>query len=223
MSTLQELERRNPQWRPWLALVGKVVAELDDPAWDAAVPACAPPAAGAPLLAAAAVSFDVGPMARLREKLANGADPQALAVLLPLPLLHACRRRWVDAIPQAWPHGYCPVCGAWPAFAEVCGVERSRYLRCGRCGAAWRAHALWCPYCGNAEHDALASLLAEQGASRWTIDVCNRCLGYIKTLTRLQPGPPAQGLIDDLASVELDIAAKQRGYVRPDGPGYALA
>jgi hypothetical protein len=33
---------------------------------------------------------------------------------------------------------------------------------------------------------------------------------------------PAKVMIDDLASVDLDIAAMQQGYKRPDGAGYAL-
>ena len=216
MSTLQELERKNPEWAPWLALVRRVVGELENPAWDAAVPPLARPANGAPLLAAAP-AFEGPYLARLRDRLGDGA---AVELLLALPLLHACRRRWQDALPPAWPHGYCPLCGAWPAFAELCGVERSRHLRCGRCGAAWRAHGLSCPYCGTTDHQALGSLIAEEGAAPWSIEVCERCRGYVKTFTRLQPGAPAQGLIDDLASVELDLAAKQRGYLRPEGPGY---
>jgi hypothetical protein len=29
-------------------------------------------------------------------------------------------------------------------------------------------------------------------------------------------------MLDDLASVDLDVAALERGYRRPQGPGYAL-
>lgn len=214
MSTLREIEQKNPEWRPWLALVAQVLAELEDAAWDAAVPPLGTVPDGAPLLAAA--HLHPGALERLRERLGRGA---ASELLLPLPLLHACRRRWQDAVPPAWPHGYCPVCGAWPAFAELCGVERSRYLRCARCGSAWRSQLLSCPYCGNTDHALLGSLVAE----RCVIETCERCRGYVKTFTRLRPSAPEQGLVDDLASVELDIAAKQRGYLRPDGPGYLTA
>ena len=214
MSTLREIEQKNPEWRPWLALVEQVLAELDDAAWDAAVPPLGSVPAGAPLLAAA--QLQTSELEGLRKRLGRSA---ATELLLPLPLLHACRRRWQDAVPQTWSQGYCPICGAWPAFAELCGVERSRYLRCGRCGSAWRSQLLSCPYCGTTDHELLGSLVAE----RWVVETCRRCRGYVKTFTRLQPSAPEQGLIDDLASVELDIAAKQRGYLRPDGPGYLPA
>jgi len=199
MTTLHELEQRNPEWRPWLQGMQKMLAELGDPAWDAQVPPLPSPARGSPLAAAA------------------GLDPAATA----LALLHACRRCWADAIPRDWGHGYCPLCGAWPGFAELCGVERTRYLRCVRCGAGWRAHGLSCAFCGNTDHKTLGSLVAADAEpSKWTIEVCHRCRGYLKAFTRLTVGEPAQAMLDDLGSVELDLAAQERGFRRPPGTGH---
>ena len=161
---------------------------------------------------------------RIKEvAVALGADPeafQAVAVLMPVPLLHACNRRWARSIAASWMEGYCPVCGAWPAFTEVRGIERSRYLRCGRCGGEWQAHCLNCPYCGMTDHKELVSLVPEKSGSNSTIDACTRCLGYVKTFTTLQGSPPAKVILDDLASVELDVAAAEQGYKRPQGAGY---
>ena len=147
---------------------------------------------------------------------------QAVALLVSVPFLHACNRRWAPSIAEIWTEGYCPVCGAWPAFAEVRGIERSRYLRCGRCGGAWQAQCLSCSYCGMTDHEELVSLVPEKSGSNAVIDACKGCLGYVKTFTTLQGSPPAKVMIDDLASVDLDIAAMQQGYKRPDGAGYAL-
>jgi FdhE protein len=155
-----------------------------------------------------------------------GADPEAfpaVADLLPLPFLQACYRHWASAIPESWMEGYCPTCGAWPAFAEVRGIERSRYLRCGRCGGAWQAHCLFCPYCGTTNHEELISLVPEQSGSNSVIDACKHCLGYVKSFTVLQGSPAAGVLLDDLASAHLDVAAVEQGYKRPLGAGYALA
>src|SRR6476619_1636166 len=74
------------------------------------------------------------------KKLATSLDADAEAfaavmALLQVPLLQAINRRCAQALKASWMEGYCPVCGAWPAFAETRGIERSRYLRCGRCGA----------------------------------------------------------------------------------------
>jgi len=98
-----------------------------------------------------------------------GADPealQAIAALVPIPFLHACNRRWASLKSESWTAGYCPVCGAWPAFAELRGIECSRYFRCGCCGAGWQAHCLYCPYCGMNDHNELVSLVPGKALRR---------------------------------------------------------
>ena len=147
---------------------------------------------------------------------------QAVAALVPMPFLQACNRRWQQSINEGWIEGYCPVCGAWPAFAEVRGIERNRYLRCGRCGGGWQAQCLSCLYCGMTDHEELVSLVPEKNGSNAVIDACKRCLGYVKTFTTLQGSPPAKVMVDDLASVDLDIAALEQGCRRPEGVGYSL-
>jgi FdhE protein len=154
-----------------------------------------------------------------------GADVEALhavIALLPVPFLLACNRRWASSISASWVEGYCPVCGSLPAFAEVRGIERNRYFRCGRCGGEWHARALNCPYCAMSDHDELVSLVPEKSGSNAVIDACQRCLGYIKTLTRLQGCSPGAVMLEDLASVDLDVAAIEQGFARPPGPGHAL-
>lgn len=146
---------------------------------------------------------------------------QAVALLIPVPFLQACNRRWASSIAESWTEGYCPVCGAWPAFAEVRGIERSRYLRCGRCGGGWQSRCLSCSYCGMTDHEQLVSLVPEQGTMR-VIEACKRCCGYVKTFTTLQASPTARVILDDLASVDLDIAALEHGYKRPQEPGYGF-
>jgi FdhE protein len=163
---------------------------------------------------------------RLKEMAVTiGADPealQALAALLPVPFLQACNRQSALSLPKSWTEGYCPVCGAWPAFTEVRGIERTRSFRCGRCGGQWQSHCLFCPYCGMTDHHELVSLVPEKSGSNSVIDACNRCLGYVKAFTKLQGSPPAQVMLDDLATVDLDVAALEKGYKRPQGAGYAL-
>lgn len=154
-----------------------------------------------------------------------GVEPaafEALALLLPMPFLHACNRRWGASISARWNAGYCGVCGAWPAFAEVLGIERSRHLRCGQCGSDWETHALTCVYCGMSDHNELASLVFEDGGSASAIDACKRCLGYLKVFTHLKASAPIDVTVDDLAGAELDIAATLRGYKRPPGTAYTL-
>lgn len=155
----------------------------------------------------------------------RGASPdafRALARLLPMPLLHAWAQRWPASGARGGRDGWCPVCGAWPAFAETRGVERSRHLRCGRCGAGWPMGMLACAFCGATDHATLGSLVVEEAASRFAVDVCRGCGGYLKSCTTLQPTPADEVIAVDLGSVELDLAAAERGYRRPPGLGYRL-
>jgi FdhE protein len=153
---------------------------------------------------------------------ADGDALQAIAGVLPVPFLLSCHRRWVSSIPTSWVEGYCPLCGSWPAFAEVRGIERSRHLRCGRCGAEWYARALVCPYCAMSDHSGLVSFVPENNDAHAVIDACTRCHGYVKTLTRLQGCPPHTVMLEDLSSAALDIAAIGQGFTRPPGAGYHL-
>jgi FdhE protein len=152
-------------------------------------------------------------------------DPEpfsAVTSLIAVPFLQACDRRWQGSRLSGWTAGYCPTCGAWPAFAETRGIERSRYLRCGRCGAEWQAHALFCCFCSNSDHKELGSLVPEKSGASRAIDTCNQCRGYLKTFTKLQGSAANKIMLDDLASVDLDIAALEQGFKRPPGPGYGL-
>jgi FdhE protein len=152
-------------------------------------------------------------------------DPEALqavGALVAAPVLQAAHRRWRAAVPKSWGKGYCPVCGSWPAFAETRGIERNRYLRCARCGAEWFAQLLQCAFCDTRDHGELVSLIPEAGGTPEGIEACRRCRGYIKVFTRLQGCAPAAVMLEDLASVHLDLAALREGYSRPQGAGMAV-
>jgi len=176
-----------------------------------------------PALLQAAVVQD---FARL-DDIARGAGDThgvlgGLAPLIAMPLLQACRRAWPDRAPASWPHGYCPICGAWPAVAEVRGLDGARHLRCRGCGGDWTTAWLRCPFCGEHDHTRLGSLVAAEGLEREKVEVCDHCHGYLKTSTTFAPIRPEQVVLQDLATVGLDVAAVERGY-RPPGPRDPLA
>ena len=82
------------------------------------------------------------------------------------------------------------------------------------------------------DHDELVALVPEKAGlnavgsnavgSNAVIDACQRCLGYVKTFNRLKGCSPGAVMLEDLASVDLDVAAIQHGFARPPGPGFAL-
>ena len=156
------------------------------------------------------------------ERGADAAALDAVVNLIALPFLQACNRKWGGDASLGWQEGYCPVCGARAAFAELRGIERTRVFRCARCGGGWHARPLHCPYCGLDDHNALVSLVPGNDDMNAVIEACRSCLGYVKTFTRLQGCAPDMVMFDDLASVHLDVAAIEQGYSRPHGPGYRL-
>ena len=72
------------------------------------------------------------------------------------------------------------------------------------------------------DHNELVALVPEKDGSNAVIDACQRCLGYVKTFTRLQGCPPGAVMLEDLASVDLDVAAIEHGFARSPGPGFAI-
>jgi FdhE protein len=139
--------------------------------------------------------------------------------LATIPLLQACGRSLAHQVPVDWSYGYCPVCGGWPTLAEVRGLERTHRWRCGRCGGDWGFALLHCPYCGEADHHHLGSLIADGDSETCSVSTCMTCKGYVKARTLLQATPPHAILLEDLATVEWDVVALDRGYTRPVRPG----
>ena len=151
-------------------------------------------------------------------------DPlQGLASLIAMPMLQSCRRAWTERVPTDWGYGYCPICGRWPALAEVRGLDGGRHLRCGCCGSDWRTEWLRCPFCGEGDHQKLGSLVLPDRLERQTIEVCEGCGGYVKTLTTLSAIRPEHVVLQDLATLVLDVVALGRGYRRPASKGHEVA
>lgn len=155
-----------------------------------------------------------------------GADPRAFRVvseLAALPLLRGCAPAAAPRIPADWRQGYCPGCGSWPTLVEVRGIERRRRLRCGRCAADWSLPLLRCAFCAETDHRKLAGLVPDRQEQNRRVDGCLTCGGYVKSLTTLGALPDWSLQLEDLATLELDLAAAERGWTRPETPGYAAA
>jgi FdhE protein len=145
----------------------------------------------------------------------------AAAQLAAVPLLIACAAVVAPRPLHDWPRAYCHVCGALPALAEMLGLERTRHLRCARCGASWRTNVLLCAYCGERDHSKLGSLVPDgpQGQIAW-VETCNTCHCYLKTRAALRGAAAENILIEDARTLELDLVATERGYFKPAHGGY---
>jgi FdhE protein len=114
---------------------------------------------------------------------------------------------------EAWLKGYCPICGSPPSLSLLKEETGKRYLLCSYCGYEWRIDRLLCPFCNNKDQKSLHYLFAE-GEEGHRIDICEKCHQYIKTIDyrKLEESDP---VMEDLATLHLDILASQKGYKRP--------
>jgi len=114
----------------------------------------------------------------------------------------------------AWSRGACPTCNSRPLLGEFRGLDQSRYLRCGLCAASWDAARQWCPLCDNRDHERLSFLHREGEEARWPkAALCEACRGYVKMLATLALLPPLSLLVADAATLHLDLAAAERGFL----------
>jgi FdhE protein len=116
-----------------------------------------------------------------------------------------------DAL-EAWPHGYCPACGSWPAVGEVAGGHRT--LRCSFCSSAWELKTYACIYCGESG-DPFVTAAPDAERKDRRIEVCSTCGGYLKTIDLPELSPFPLLSISDIETTDLDVAAMEHGYARP--------
>lgn len=171
-------------------------------------------------LLAAAINGDDARLEALASEV--GAPAAALSAVVDLaatPLLQALRRHLAPAADDHWRNGCCPVCGDWPHLAELRGLERARRLRCARCGSDWGQPGVCCPFCAATGPGTRATLVSEQDGEARKVETCLHCRGYLKVVSTLRAWPGDEVCLADLATVDLDLAALERGYARPEPQG----
>jgi formate dehydrogenase maturation protein FdhE len=109
-----------------------------------------------------------------------------------------------------WTHPHCALCGGEPDLAVITPAAE-RHLICGRCTLRWKFDALTCPYCRNSDRAQITSFATPDGLYRvYACDVCRR---YLKTYDGRRAARPVMPVVDGVATLPLDAAAIQRGYV----------
>jgi FdhE protein len=154
----------------------------------------------------------------------RGLAPDLLWLVAELaisPYVHALQRTLcagasagtpLGAALDAWKHGYCPLCGSWPALAEVAAGHR--VLRCSFCALAWELESYACIYCGETGEVFVTAAPGEERRDR-RLELCGACDAYMKTVDVPDLSPFPLLAIADLETMDLDMAAMERGYGRP--------
>jgi formate dehydrogenase accessory protein FdhE len=108
----------------------------------------------------------------------------------------------------------CPACGGSPSVGVLReeGHGARRALMCGLCLTEWDYLRLVCPGCGEQRFESLPVFTAEQ-FPHVRIEACDTCRRYLKTIDLTKDGR-AVPIVDDIASLSLDLWAQDRGYTR---------
>jgi hypothetical protein len=109
-----------------------------------------------------------------------------------------------------WTHGHCPYCGWEPDFAVITPAA-NRFLICGRCLAQWAFDATTCPFCSNEDRAQITSFASRDG--RYRVYACDVCRRYLKAYDGRHATRAVMVAVDTIATLPLDAAAIQRGYV----------
>ncbi|MGH9246576.1 MAG: formate dehydrogenase accessory protein FdhE [Acidimicrobiales bacterium] len=137
------------------------------------------------------------------------------------PILELAARAHGPVSDDEWRGAACPMCGGPPqasAIAEESGefmAGSPRSLVCGRCATWWSYPRITCPSCGEEDPRRAESFLP--GDRRWVrVDACETCRGYVKSFDlREQGAGDVVPLVDDIATLALDVWAQDRGFTRP--------
>ncbi len=104
----------------------------------------------------------------------------------------------------------CPICGSPPALSIV-GENGKRFLECGFCSYIWRTKRIYCPYCGNEDHESLKYFSIEN-EDLFRVDVCERCEKFIKTIDTRNSSRTIYTPLENLCTYHLNIKFEQMGY-----------
>jgi FdhE protein len=108
----------------------------------------------------------------------------------------------------------CPFCNRKPALGVLRqqGDGGRRSLVCGVCLTEWEFRRVICPGCGQEDHAKLPVYTAAE-LPYIRVECCDNCKTYIKCIDLTKNGL-ADPLVDELASVPLNLWAQEHGYAK---------
>jgi len=117
--------------------------------------------------------------------------------------------RWSGPTPYR-----CPFCKRKPGVGVLrpLGDGGQRSLVCSFCLAEWEFRRIVCPGCGEENHAKLPVYTAEE-LKHVRVEGCDSCRSYIKTVDLTKSGL-AEPIVDEMASIPLDLWAQKQGYAK---------
>jgi len=113
----------------------------------------------------------------------------------------------VDGTPST-----CPLCGGKPIVAVLRsqGDGAKKSLICMLCAYEWSFRRIYCPACGE-EREPQMAFYSTPEIAHVRLDVCDTCHTYLKSIDLTKTGL-AVPVVDELATLPLDIWAREHGY-----------
>lgn len=141
-------------------------------------------------------------------------DPQEFLVLAFLQPYAELVRSQANLQLEGYTSLLCPFCNRKPALGILRqqGDGGRRSLLCGFCLTEWEFRRLICPGCGEEDHAKLPVYTAEE-LPYIRVECCDACHTYIKTIDLTKNGL-ADPLVDELASIPLNLWAEEHGYAK---------
>jgi FdhE protein len=135
----------------------------------------------------------------------------AFAFLQPYAEFVRCR---VPLHLEGYTHSLCPFCNRKPVLGILRpqGDGGRRSLLCGFCLTEWDFRRIVCPNCGE-ENNAKLPVYTAESFPHIRVECCDACHTYIKSIDLTKNGL-AVPLVDELASLPLDLWAQEHGYAK---------
>jgi len=108
----------------------------------------------------------------------------------------------------------CPVCGSPPVASllhTMGNLQNTRFLSCGLCGSEWHCVRVKCSNCASTKGITYQVIEGQSDAVR--AETCDECKTYLKIIS-LEKEPDAEAVIDDLATLGLDILVSEAEWQR---------
>jgi FdhE protein len=141
-------------------------------------------------------------------------DPREFLVLAFLQPYAEFARSQANLQLESYTSLLCPFCNRKPAAGVLRqqGDGGRRSLLCGFCLTEWEFRRIVCPGCGQEDHAKLPVYTAAE-LPYIRVECCDTCQTYIKSIDLTKNGL-ADPLVDELASVPLNLWAQEHGYAK---------
>jgi FdhE protein len=144
-------------------------------------------------------------------------QPSQLSEFLALAFLQPYAEFIRSRVPlqlEGYTHLLCPFCSRKPGLGVLrpMGDGARRNLLCGFCLCEWEFRRIVCPGCDEKDHTKLPVYTAAE-FPYIRVECCDACHTYLKSIDLSKNGL-ADPLVDELASIPLDLWAQERGYAK---------